>query len=73
MGRGVMASRRRGAFYASYRAQLGPQMGDQAPVPVWVRRMHADGLPTTRVRLREPLRAGSQRFIDRWNRVASGY
>ncbi len=73
-GRGMKTLRPRGPSAASYYAPLGrSQMSDQAAVPVWVHRMHADGLRTTGVSSGAPLQAGSQRFIERWNRVASGY
>ena len=50
-----------------------PQISSQAARPVWVRRLHADGLPTTEDSGRTPLLEGSQRFVDRWSRVATGY
>ena len=49
------------------------QMTTRATTPVWVQRMHADGLPTTEVSARIPRPTGSQRFIERWNVVSCGY
>lgn len=47
-------------------------MSDHDAVPVWVHRMHADGLPSARA---APAASptDSQRFIDRWDRVEAGY
>ncbi len=49
-------------------------------IPVWVRRMHADGLPfavdelpSKDVAWRFPPPTGSQEYLKRWNRVTSGY
>jgi hypothetical protein len=49
------------------------QITTRATTPVWVQRMHAYGLPTTEVPSPLPLLTGSQRFIERWNRVSCGY
>jgi hypothetical protein len=56
-----------------YPARRGRSRVTDQLVPEWVHRMHADGLPETGVSWRAPLGAGSQRFIGRWARVATGY
>jgi len=48
-------------------------MSDQVPVPVWVHRMLGDGLPTRESASGAPLQTGSQRYLERWNRVTRGY
>lgn len=49
------------------------QITTRATTLVWVQRTHAYGLPTTEVPSPLPLLTGSQRFIERWNRVSRGY
>ncbi len=68
----TVRTRRAGAACHHARSGRSP-MSDRAPVPVWVHRMHADGLPTTEAPSRAPLQTGSQRFVERWDRVARGY
>ena len=45
---------------------------DSKHVPVWVHRMHGDGLPSTSADGTAP-RPGSQRFIKRWKDASGGY
>lgn len=74
MDQGMMSRRRRGASAAGTHVQFerSPTV-DKPALPVWVHRLHADGLPTIELSSRAGLVAGSQRFIERWSRVASGY
>jgi hypothetical protein len=41
--------------------------------PLWVHRLHGDGLPLAEASAQTPLQDGSQRFVERWGRVADGY
>ena len=50
-----------------------PTAGDTPDVPVWVHRMHGDGLLGRRAGLTAGNRSGSQRFIKRWKDVVDGY
>jgi hypothetical protein len=43
------------------------------PVPVWLRRLHADSLPATETPSPAWRGPSSQRFVERWGRVANGY
>jgi len=47
--------------------------GNSSAEPVWVHRMHADGLDLMAESSWAPLQTGSQRFIERWSRVSCGY
>lgn len=49
-----------------------PAAHEPTHVPVWVHRMHGDGLPSTNGGAMEP-RHGSQRFVKRWKDAAGGY
>jgi hypothetical protein len=67
-------ARPRAARAATGRATPARSQGSgHAAVPVWVHRLHADGLPVAEHAWRATLQTGSQRFIERWNRVACGY
>jgi hypothetical protein len=46
---------------------------DDRAVPVWVHRLRADSLPTTETWSPAWPGPSSQRFVERWRRVASGY
>jgi hypothetical protein len=46
---------------------------DDAAMPAWVHRLRADGLPGRGISSGAPSRPVSQRFIDRWDGVTSGY
>lgn len=42
-------------------------------VPVWVHRLHGDGLPGAEGSAQVPRRPGSQRFVERWGGVTAGH
>jgi hypothetical protein len=46
---------------------------DDLAVPAWVHRLRADGLPDRGHPSEAASRPVSQRFIDRWDGVTSGY
>ena len=46
---------------------------DVATVPVWLHRLHGDGLPTRQAGSATPRALDSQRFVKRWKGVAGGY
>jgi hypothetical protein len=52
---------------------LAPTLGiDDLVAPVWVHRLHADGLPSRSIPSEAARRPVSQRFVDRWHGVTNG-
>ncbi len=41
--------------------------------PAWIHRLHADGPPNRSIPSEAAWRPASQRFVDRWHGVTSGY
>ena len=52
--------------------RIDERIGDLV-APAWVHRLHADGLPSGGIPSDARSWPASQRFIDRWHGVTSGY
>lgn len=46
---------------------------NDATVPVWIHRLHGDGLPASRAGAATPRWLDSQRVVKRWKGAAGGY